>query len=64
MLKKKEDDTLRRIEETKQAARDAAKNFATAKELKFNQYHASAKGNTNLMSDTVVHNPGAMNVAG
>jgi len=43
MLKKKEDETNRKIEEAKQAAKDAGRNYQKAQEMKFHQYHASVK---------------------
>jgi hypothetical protein len=36
MLKKKEDETQRKIEEANGAARDAKKNYEKAQEMKFN----------------------------
>jgi hypothetical protein len=42
MLKKKEEETKRKMEEHYNAARNAAMNYQRAQEMKFHQFHASA----------------------
>lgn len=60
LAKKKELETLRKMEEAKNAARNAATNYQKAQEMKYNQLYATDKkqGSTGMNFDqTVIYNP-------
>ena len=55
MAKKKELETQRKMEEAKNAAKNASVNYQKAQEMKYNQLYASDKKG-GKMDQTVIHN--------